>query len=208
MRVSVERRAASRFLCFVESGRVFQSKVVFWWCGVVCLLAGVAGCSPAYNWREVRAASAPVVALMPCKPETAERSVPLLGPDSPPVTLSLWSCEAQGVRFALAAAPWPNGAEPGVVLQHWQQAAWSAVRQAPAPGQPVPPGWHMQNRPFAGVPHAWWAEGPGQDHRGGSLRTHLAWAVQPGWVVQAAVYSSRSEPEAVETFLSGVRFAQ
>lgn len=145
---------------------------------------------------------------MPCKPETAERSVPMFGPDRPAVPLTLWSCETQGARFALALAPAPTEVAPEQVLQQWQRAAWSAVRQSPVEGQTAPPGWEARVEPFAGVAGAWQAWGPGLDHRGAVLQTHMAWAVQRGWVVQAAVYSTRSEPEVVDTFLRGVRFAQ
>ena len=194
---------AGRWLfLLVESARVLRSVVL------VCCLGVVWGCSPAYNWREVRAPAAPVVALMPCKPETAERVLPMLGPDSPPVAVTLWSCETQGVRFALALAPLPQAAAPEGVLRVWQRAAWAAVGRPASDALAPPAGWREVQAPFAGVVHASRASGPGVDHRGAVLQAHLAWAVQPGWVVQAAVYADRVADDVVDTFFTGVRFAQ
>lgn len=165
-------------------------------------------CNPAYNWREVRATTAPVVALMPCKPETAERQVPMAGPDRPLVPLTLWSCEVQGARFALAVAPLAAGADAVETVGQWQRAAWWAVRQVPAADQKTPPGWRLSTGPFAGVAAAEQAEGPAVDHQGAALQARMAWAVQQGWVVQAAVYAERMDAEVADTFLTGVQFAQ
>ena len=175
---------------------------------LLCLTLVLGGCSPAYNWRELRAPAAPLVALMPCKPDSAERLVPMFGPEQPPVPLTLWSCEAQGIRFALAAAPVPDGMPSEQVMQQWRRAAWSALRLAIPEGNASPAGWQVQVQPFAGVSDASQAWGAGLDHRGSGLHTHLAWAINRGWLVQAAIYSPRSEPELADTFLSGVRFVQ
>ena len=46
-------------------------------CAAVALAA--AACTPSLNWREVRLAPTTAVALLPCKPDRAERSEPLGG---------------------------------------------------------------------------------------------------------------------------------
>ena len=69
-----------------------------------CLLGAVAlsACAPALNWREVRPADAEgLLATFPCKPQVAQRQIPLAGlPDR--VTVHLLSCEADGSRWALS----------------------------------------------------------------------------------------------------------
>lgn len=47
----------------------------------VLLGAGLlAACSPALNWREVRATPSALKAMMPCKPDKAVRQVAVAGP--------------------------------------------------------------------------------------------------------------------------------
>lgn len=63
---------------------------------------GLTACAPALNWREVRPADADgLLATFPCKPQAAQRQIPLPGlPDV--VTVHLLSCEAEGSRWALS----------------------------------------------------------------------------------------------------------
>ena len=42
-------------------------------------LLGLAACSPTFNWREVRVESAPLKAMLPCKPDRGSRAVPMAG---------------------------------------------------------------------------------------------------------------------------------
>ena len=67
--------------------------------GLATLLLALSACSPTFNWRELRLEGAPLQALMPCKPETAQRSVPLMGK---PTALHLLACAIGGVQFAIA----------------------------------------------------------------------------------------------------------
>lgn len=80
-------------------------------CAAVALAA--AACTPSLNWREVRLAPTTAVALLPCKPDRAERSVPLGGE---PTTLAVSGCEAGGATFALMAAKVPAGRAPDELL--------------------------------------------------------------------------------------------
>src|SRR5689334_7855840 len=61
----------------------------------------LAACSPTFNWREVPIADAGLVALLPCKPDRAERALPL-GAES--VRVDMAGCEAGGATFAVAHA--------------------------------------------------------------------------------------------------------
>ena len=56
-------------------------------------LAALGGCSPTLNWRETRFDGADLTAMLPCKPDRAERTVPLAGRDAP---LRMQGCEAGG----------------------------------------------------------------------------------------------------------------
>lgn len=69
----------------------------------------IAACAPARDWRDTRPEGTGVAMLFPCRPERQERQV-RLGDDA--VALRLFSCNAAGAAFALAAA---DVAEPGRV---------------------------------------------------------------------------------------------
>jgi hypothetical protein len=63
---------------------------------VVCVLPA---CTPAFNWREVSFEGLPVLALLPCKPDRATRSVPLA---DGPQQMVMAGCEAGGATFTVA----------------------------------------------------------------------------------------------------------
>ena len=60
-----------------------------------------AACTPVFNWREVPVGEGDLVALLPCKPDRAERMLPL-GTEA--VRIDMAGCEAGGVTFAIAHA--------------------------------------------------------------------------------------------------------
>lgn len=64
--------------------------------GVVML-----ACTPALDWRDVRPEGSGVAAQFPCKPKSQTRSAMVAGV---PVPMTLLSCEAGGVTFALSHA--------------------------------------------------------------------------------------------------------
>ena len=87
--------------------------------GLLVSLAGlltVTACSPTLNWREVRL-DAGVSLLLPCKPDKAQKQVPL-GPQ--PTTLNMLGCEAGGSTFAVAVAELSDPAQVAEVLSQWQ----------------------------------------------------------------------------------------
>ena len=65
----------------------------------VAVLVIAAGCSPAFNWRTVRADAPGLELLLPCKPDKGARSVPLAGQ---PVEMSMLGCDAGDATFTVA----------------------------------------------------------------------------------------------------------
>ncbi|MET0348199.1 MAG: hypothetical protein ABW067_00305, partial [Rhizobacter sp.] len=72
------------------------------WGGAVLALAG---CSPTYDWRELRPDGLGVVTMFPCKPTREARSVALAGA---PATMTLLACAAGGATFGLAVIDVPD----------------------------------------------------------------------------------------------------
>ena len=84
----------------------------------LALAAGLVACSPGLNWRTVPVEQ--LAALLPCKPDHAERQVELAGT---PRTLSMWGCEADGALFAVSHLRVDATAIDAQVITAWQLAA-------------------------------------------------------------------------------------
>ncbi|MGJ7492962.1 hypothetical protein [Variovorax sp. ZT4R33] len=158
------------------------------------LAAALAACSPTFNWREVPVGDAGLVAMLPCKPDRATRSVPLGGAT---VDVEVVGCEAGGATFAVAHARAADTAQAEAWLLAWraatrsQLAAGAATETAPtvprAAPQPAPVRFDV--------------EGPTASHR--------LWFAQAraGGVslYQATVAGRPSDAGAMVTFDEGLR---
>jgi hypothetical protein len=80
------------------------------WVAVTLLSA----CTPTFNWREVRFEEDVLVALLPCKPDRAERSVPFAGVDR---RMQVMGCESGGAMFAVSRMVVTDGAGTGAQTQ-------------------------------------------------------------------------------------------
>ena len=163
-----------------------------------CVLGlGASGCSPELNWRDVRPKGSTVQALMPCKPESAQRDVALPGGNA---VLNMLSCDAGGLTFAVSVLSRPPAMTPQDVIQAWRQASQTSL--AAAPGQTrdwVPTAmFAAQVDYFSG----WQAQG--RRHDGTPVQAHAVLFARGVEVFQAAVYGA-AQPEVLATFLDGLR---
>jgi hypothetical protein len=166
------------------------------------LVAGLtlAGCSPTFNWRALQPEGTPLEALMPCKPETAVRSAPLVAGSS--ADLHMFSCETGGLRFALAWADVGDVAKVPAALASWRGASLASIRVAAGPGDNEPPAWPVA---VSGVSGVLGVKAEGQDPQGQPVQTRAAYFARGSLVFQAAIYGARLPDEPVETFFSGLR---
>lgn len=91
------------------------------------LVALLAGCSPAENWRQIGFEGTALKAQLPCKPDRTSREVPLGGV---PVQLSVAGCESEGAMLAVMTAALAPGTDAQAVLLGWQKATalhWQAA---------------------------------------------------------------------------------
>ena len=152
------------------------------------LAAAAAACSPALDWRDA-GLGAPVPALLPCKPERADRAVPLLGPQAAPVTLRMASCVAGGVTWALAEVTLPAGADVEAALAAWTRAAWATLGVVPEAGAALPAGWAEVPCAGRGSAQQRCLRGPGRAADGRAVVAELHWSARGPWLVQAAAYA-------------------
>lgn len=157
-----------------------------------CLLIGA--CSPTFNWREVRPADAGIQTLMPCKPDTAERQVPL-GPV--PVPLHMASCETGGFTYALAWVELGEGVDLGDAQKAWESASRLSLR-APSPGVSTD----------VVVPGAQRATGvvfSGQNPQGARTDARTVYLQIGRRLYQAAVYGHPMPSEATDPFFENLK---
>ena len=172
--------------------------------GLAALLLSVSACSPTFNWRELRVDGTPLVALMPCKPESATRPVPLGGAGAAPAELHMHSCETGGLRFAVAWADVGQPAQVAPSLAAWRSASLQAIRVVPPPVDDPSTQWGVT---VAGAPAAQGVSAQGQDPQGQPVQTRAAYFAQGTQVYQAAVYGAKLSDEAVDGFFAGLRLS-
>lgn len=83
------------------------------------LLAALAACNPALNWREVRGSDGPYTVLLPAKPTTFARPVDL---DGLKVEMSMTAAEVDGVSYAVASAGIADATRRTAALVAMQEA--------------------------------------------------------------------------------------
>ena len=162
------------------------------------LAAGLAaGCSPTFNWREVRIEPTPLTAMLPCKPDKATREVPMAGRK---VELTAWSCEAGGATFALLFADIGGPARLGEVLAQWNTATLANLRSAGGHASPFrPPG-------ALALPQSVKVIAAGRRPDGSTVESHAAYFAHGSHVYQAVIYAGQMRPEATDGFFAGLRF--
>ncbi len=169
----------------------------------VLAVALLAACTPQLNWRELRLAPTSAVALLPCKPDHAERSVPLGGE---PTLLVVNGCDAGGATFALMSARVAAGRAPDDLLAGWQQATLTNMRAA---GEPERQPFHPPNAlPLA---HAQRLLAQGQQADGRAVVAQAAWsarAAEDGGteLLHAVMYAPQAQPDVADAFFAGIRW--
>ena len=159
----------------------------------------VAACSPTFNWREVRAESIPLKAMLPCKPDKLARTVPMAGRQ---VELQVLGCESGGATFAVLTGDIVEPLRAGEVLAQWRLATLANMRSSPA---------SAQDRPFlpAGamaLAQSLRVAAAGQRSDGSKVESQAAYFGRGSHVVQAVVYADKVPAEAAETFFASLGF--
>jgi len=162
---------------------------------VAALLLTATACSPTFNWREWRVEGTPLLAVMPCKPESAIRPVPLGGAGTAPVELHMHSCEAGDLRFAVAWAEVGQTTDVATAQAAWRAASLQTIR---ASGADWP----------ASLPGAQAVQGvraEGTDPQGRLVQARMWHFAQGQQLFQVAVYGQRLPDETVDAFFAGLK---
>jgi hypothetical protein len=165
----------------------------------LALMAAVLpACSPALNWREVRPEGTRLALLLPCKPDKAQKTVPLGGPATP---LSMLGCDAGGATFAIAVADLDDAAKVAPVLAQWQSLTLSNMKANAAPQVSS-----LKLPGAAAAPSATLVKAEGMGPNGKPVSGWAAYFAQGSQIFQVVMYSPRISPEAAETYFSSLKF--
>lgn len=161
------------------------------------LLLLLVACNPVFNWREVRPDNTALSLLLPCKPDKAQRSVPLGGR---PTELSMLGCDAGDATFAVAVATLDDAAQAAAVLAGWQTATLANLKAAGG-GQTSP----LKLAGADALPPAVLVRASGQRADGRAVQSQAAYFSQGRQVFQAVIYASQIDPEVAETFFASLK---
>lgn len=161
------------------------------------LLASLAACSPSLNWRKVQPETASLSLLLPCKPDRAQREVPLGGR---PTVLSMLGCEAEGATFALSVADIGDASQAAAVLAQWQSLTLAHMRA----GAPSVSAVKVSGAAVAPPPVRVVAQGQQAD--GSSVQGQAVYFARGSQLFQAVIYAPRISAEAADTFFASLAF--
>jgi len=182
---------------------------------LMVLAMACAACSPAFNWREVRPDNTRLSLLLPCKPDKAQKTVPLGGQ---PTVLAMLGCDAGGATFAVAVADLGDAAKAAPVLAQWQSLTLANMKAAPAGAGNGPGVTQIVPFKLAGAseqPTPLLVSAQGQRADGTAVTGRAAYFAQGSQVFQVVMYAGATKPkrdaaaevaEAAETFFASLRF--
>ncbi|MFC5522213.1 hypothetical protein ACFPP7_15025 [Polaromonas jejuensis] len=168
-------------------------------------LLALAACSPVFNWREVRPDNTRLSLLLPCKPDKAQKVVPLGGQ---PTVLSMLGCDAGGATFAVAVADLGDAAKAATVLAQWQSLTLANMKAAPlgaGAGDGATQRLALKLPGAAAEPPASLVTAQGQRVDGTPVRGQAAYFAQGSQVFQVVLYAAQIKPEVAETFFSSLK---
>jgi hypothetical protein len=166
----------------------------FW---ALALVAGLVACSPSLNWRKVPVAQ--LAALLPCKPDHAERQVELAGAQR---TLAIWGCEAEGALFAVSHVRVDAMASAELVIAAWQLAALRNMPGATAQSAPFQAPVLTSQRVEPGV----LVRTKGKRADGQALQGQLVWFSRGADVYHLALYATEITPAMTDSFFTDLRW--
>ena len=167
-------------------------------------LLALAACSPTFNWREVRPESTRLSLLLPCKPDKAQKKVPLGGR---PTELALLGCDAGELTFAVGSADLGDASLVAPVLAQWQTATLANMKAAPpTPGAAAASLSPLKVPGADALPTPVLVVAQGQRADGSPVAGHAAYFAQGSQVFQVVVYGKKIPPELADTFYSSLKF--
>lgn len=158
----------------------------------------LAACSPTFNWREVRPDNSRLSLLLPCKPDKAQKIVPLGGAQT---TLFMQGCDAGGATFAVAMADLRDASKTGPVLAQWQSLTLANMKAAPFTREV----FALKLAGATGPATPTLVKALGQRADGSAVSGQAAYFAHGSQVFQVVIYAAKLTPDVAETFFSSLK---
>lgn len=165
-------------------------------------------CTPALNWREIHLDR--LSALLPCKPDHAQRRVRLGSTD---LSLEMAGCEAGDALFAISHVRAADSQQVTAIQAQWQQAALTTLQATSVRTETFkldqPAHNLVQARDAASGPlpdgglELLAADGRRAD--GNPVQARLAWFAQGADIFHVAVYGAALSSETSQMLFSGLK---
>lgn len=160
------------------------------------VLLALCGCSPTYDWREVRPSGSALTALFPCRPQQLSRTTELAGAK---LLMQMHVCDTSKETLAVGFL---DVGHPGQVaaalasLRAALQVNFSATQIQVAP-------LHVPG--MTPNPNAVLVSMHGVSARGLPVRVTAAFFARGLRVYQASVFGAEVDSEVLQTFVAGLR---
>ena len=163
------------------------------------VLLALCACTPTFNWRTVQLDAPGAEVLLPCKPDKAQKKVPLGGQ---PTTLSMLGCDAGGATFAVAVVDLADMTQAAPVLALWQNLTLANMRAAPGSAQVLT----LKIPGASAVVPVSALQAQGQRADGAAVSSQTAYFSQGSQLFQVVLYAPKIAPDVAETFFSSLKF--
>lgn len=163
---------------------------------MLVLLMSWVGCSPTFNWREVRQDGAPIKMMLPCKPDMGQRELPLIQGQSHMVHMV--GCKTGGYTFAIAWADVRQASMASAALIAWRSATLEQLHVDTRSDSPVSISGVGRQHPTTLVRVA------GVTAKGEQVAMEGAWFIKDSYVFQAMIVGDRPADQVSEPFFSGM----
>ena len=159
--------------------------------------AACAACSPALDWRAFVPEGSELSVSFPCRPDRTARLVTIAGARA---QMEMLACSAGDATFALAFVDVADPARIGATLAELRASAVANVRGGAPRSAPLQIKGMTPNEQAARLAVS------GRLPDGAAVQEHAAFFTRGLRVYQATVIGARPVPEAVETFIAGLKF--
>ena len=197
--VGFEMASPSAVECERSDGYSPLQLNMYWSLLIFAGATALAACSPDFNWRDARPENTRLSLLLPCKPDKAQKVVPLGGQ---PTLLSMLGCEVGSATFAVAVADVGDASRAAPLLAQWQSLSLTNMKAAPASIERLPltiPG-------AQGPTQAVRVTAQGRRADGAAVMGQAAYFSQGSQLFQAVLYAPKIAPELAETFFGSLKF--
>jgi hypothetical protein len=158
--------------------------------------ACTAACSPALDWREFVPEGTDIAVSFPCRPDRHARAVTVAGAK---VQMQMLACSAADTTFALAFVDVADPARVGATLADLRATAAGNLQALPQ-NAPLQIQGMTPNEQAARVTLA------GRLPDGSGVQEHAAFFARGLRVYQATVIGTKPAPQAIDTFIGGLKF--